>query len=30
LLHRFSLVFIDSFLMNYVIRLVKRQKSQIS
>ena len=30
LLHRFSLVFIDSFLMNYVIRLVKRQMSQIS
>ena len=29
LLHRFSLVFIDSFLMNYVIRLVKRKKSQI-
>lgn len=29
LLHRFSPVFIDSFLMNYVIRLVKRKKSQI-
>ena len=29
LLHRFSLVFIDSFLMNYVIKLVKRKKSQI-
>ena len=30
LLHGFSLVFIDSFLINYVIRLVKRKKSQIS